>query len=177
MAYDGLASSYFLTDRFPEAESTLQRASERKLENPNSLVLRYNIAVLKRRPGADGPGSRSGQRKAQGGTLDGPRRRLLPWLVPAGYRPPGGHRAGPWIWPCKKGNASRPRVTGPHERCGKPLAGMLPKEKGTPWRRSSFQRAGTSNMPLALRWLFQETIPDQRRSPAIWIGVSRKIHL
>jgi tetratricopeptide (TPR) repeat protein len=47
MAYGGLAQSYFLTDRFPEAESTLQRASERKLENPNSLVLRYNIAVLK----------------------------------------------------------------------------------------------------------------------------------
>jgi tetratricopeptide (TPR) repeat protein/predicted Ser/Thr protein kinase len=47
MAYDGLALSYFLTNRFPAAESTLQRASERKLENPNSLVLRYNIAVLK----------------------------------------------------------------------------------------------------------------------------------
>lgn len=47
MAYGGLASSYFLTDRFPEATSTLQRASERKLENPNCLVLRYDIAVLK----------------------------------------------------------------------------------------------------------------------------------
>ena len=47
MAYDGLALSYFLTDRFPEAESTLQRASARKLENPNCLILRYNIAVLK----------------------------------------------------------------------------------------------------------------------------------
>jgi tetratricopeptide (TPR) repeat protein len=44
--YDSLAQSYFLTDRFPEAESTLQRASERKLETPNSLVLRYNIALL-----------------------------------------------------------------------------------------------------------------------------------
>ena len=39
--------SYFLTDRFPEAESTLQRASERKLELPDFLVVRYNIAVLK----------------------------------------------------------------------------------------------------------------------------------
>ena len=45
--YASLASSYFLTDRFPEAESTLQRASERKLEMPDFLVLRYNIAVLK----------------------------------------------------------------------------------------------------------------------------------
>ena len=44
--YDSLAQSYFLTDRFPEAESTLQRASERKLETPNLIVLRYNIALL-----------------------------------------------------------------------------------------------------------------------------------
>ncbi len=47
VAYDSLAQSYFLTDRFPEAESTLQRVSERKLEMPDSLVIRYNIALLK----------------------------------------------------------------------------------------------------------------------------------
>jgi tetratricopeptide (TPR) repeat protein len=47
MAYGGLASAYFRTDHFPEAESTLQRAAERKLEIPAFLVLRYNIAVLK----------------------------------------------------------------------------------------------------------------------------------
>jgi tetratricopeptide (TPR) repeat protein len=47
LGYASLASSYFLTDRFPEVESTLQRTSERKLEMPDFLVLRYNIAVLK----------------------------------------------------------------------------------------------------------------------------------
>jgi tetratricopeptide (TPR) repeat protein len=47
IAYDNLAKAYFFTDRFAEAESTLQRASARKLEMPLSLVLRYNIAVLK----------------------------------------------------------------------------------------------------------------------------------
>ena len=36
LAYASLAYSYFLTDRFAEAESTLQRASERKLEVPIS---------------------------------------------------------------------------------------------------------------------------------------------
>jgi tetratricopeptide (TPR) repeat protein len=46
-AYNNLASSYFFLDRFPEAERTLQRASERKLEDPYLLVFRYNIAVLK----------------------------------------------------------------------------------------------------------------------------------
>jgi eukaryotic-like serine/threonine-protein kinase len=44
--YGSLASSYFFLDRFPEAESTLQRASERKLEDPYLLLMRYNIAVL-----------------------------------------------------------------------------------------------------------------------------------
>lgn len=47
IAYQNLAFAYFFTDRFPEAESTLQRASARKLEMPPLLVLRYNIAVLK----------------------------------------------------------------------------------------------------------------------------------
>jgi eukaryotic-like serine/threonine-protein kinase len=45
--YGALAQSYFFFGRFPEAESTLQLASERKLENPNLLVMRYNIALLK----------------------------------------------------------------------------------------------------------------------------------
>jgi serine/threonine protein kinase/tetratricopeptide (TPR) repeat protein len=47
MAYGNLASAYFRTDRFPEAEGTLQRASERKLEVAPILVARYNMAVLK----------------------------------------------------------------------------------------------------------------------------------
>jgi tetratricopeptide (TPR) repeat protein len=45
--YQNIATGYYFLDRFAEAESTLQRASERKLEMPNFLVLRYNIAVLK----------------------------------------------------------------------------------------------------------------------------------
>ena len=42
-----LRPSYFFLDRFDEAESALQRASERKLEASESPVIRYNIAVLK----------------------------------------------------------------------------------------------------------------------------------
>jgi len=47
IGYGSLASSYFFLDRFPEAESTLQRASERKLEDPYLLLIRYSIAVLR----------------------------------------------------------------------------------------------------------------------------------
>jgi tetratricopeptide (TPR) repeat protein len=45
--YGNLASAYFYRDQLSEAERTLQQAYERQLENPNHLVLRYNIALLK----------------------------------------------------------------------------------------------------------------------------------
>jgi serine/threonine protein kinase/tetratricopeptide (TPR) repeat protein len=45
--YGNLASSYFFLDRFPEAESILQRASEHKLGGPGVWVRRYTIALFK----------------------------------------------------------------------------------------------------------------------------------
>ena len=45
--YANLASAYFYVDRFEEAESMLQRATERGLEDPGLLLIGYNIAVLK----------------------------------------------------------------------------------------------------------------------------------
>ncbi len=45
--YSSLASSYLFLDRFAEAEATLQRAAERKLETPDVLILRHNLAVLR----------------------------------------------------------------------------------------------------------------------------------
>jgi len=45
--YENLAFSYLYLDRLGEAESTLQRAFERKLEIPDFLVVRYYIAFLK----------------------------------------------------------------------------------------------------------------------------------
>jgi serine/threonine protein kinase/tetratricopeptide (TPR) repeat protein len=48
MGYGSLAYSYIFLDRFPEAESILQRASEHKWkDNPNLLVFRYKLAVLR----------------------------------------------------------------------------------------------------------------------------------
>jgi serine/threonine protein kinase/tetratricopeptide (TPR) repeat protein len=41
-----LVQTYFLTDRFAEAERTLQHAAERKLEMPNFLAFRYMIGAL-----------------------------------------------------------------------------------------------------------------------------------
>jgi DNA-binding winged helix-turn-helix (wHTH) protein/tetratricopeptide (TPR) repeat protein len=46
-AYDEIASSYFRLDHPQEAEKALQRASERNLDNPDLLMLRYFAAFLR----------------------------------------------------------------------------------------------------------------------------------
>jgi eukaryotic-like serine/threonine-protein kinase len=67
LGYVNLAASYLLTDRFAEAESTLARASERKLDMPDLLVIRYIIAVLKgdQDQMARAAGLARGQRRAE----------------------------------------------------------------------------------------------------------------
>jgi hypothetical protein len=47
VGYNVLARSYMALDHLSEAENTLQRASERKLETPDLGVTRYTIALLK----------------------------------------------------------------------------------------------------------------------------------
>jgi len=45
-SYGNLALSYFYIDHFAEADGILRRAAERKMANPNHLLLRYEIAAL-----------------------------------------------------------------------------------------------------------------------------------
>jgi len=45
--YLNLALGYVYLDRYDEAEDVLRRASERKLEIPDCLILRYHVAFLK----------------------------------------------------------------------------------------------------------------------------------
>lgn len=45
--YHNLASTYLFLDRFADAESVLQQASDHKVQEPYYLVLRYNIAALR----------------------------------------------------------------------------------------------------------------------------------
>src|SRR5262249_47817820 len=45
--YVNLARAQFYTDRFSEAEDTIQRATARKVQMPELLMLQYNLAALK----------------------------------------------------------------------------------------------------------------------------------
>ena len=47
MAYSNLAEDYVFQNRLTEAQATLQRAAERKLDIPEFLITRYRIAFLK----------------------------------------------------------------------------------------------------------------------------------
>ena len=134
-------------------------------KRPFSQVLRYNIAVLKGDQEQMDRAVGLAKEKGRGGTLDGPRG----GSGSGSFRPVTGRPAviepGRGSSPASGGNAGRQRVTPLHEPCGKQFAGMLPKERRAPWRRSSFPRAGMSNMPPALPWRFREALLNPRRSP------------
>jgi serine/threonine protein kinase/tetratricopeptide (TPR) repeat protein len=128
IGYGNLVWSYFLTDRFPEAESTLQRASERKLEMADHLVLRYNIAVLKgdQKQMDRAVGLAKGKRRAEhwmaheealalarSGRLQGARRsssRAMDLALQEGQREEAAsYRAARAVWESVCGNAAEGR--------------------------------------------------------------------
>ena len=167
-AYGNLASSYFSWTASPKPRVRFNEPPNVSWRILSILVLRYNIAVLK--GDKDQMDRIVALAKGKHGAEHSVAHAEALALARSGRLalPPGGHRAAPWIWPCKRANARRQRVTRPHERCGKPFAGMLPKRKGTRRRRWRFRTAGMSNTPPALPWLFRETFLDHKRSPMIW---------
>jgi tetratricopeptide (TPR) repeat protein len=70
--YATLAFSYEQLNRPADAENTLQQASERKLENPDYLVLRYDLAFLRGDKGAMESAAAAGEGKpeAEEGVID-----------------------------------------------------------------------------------------------------------
>ena len=110
--YCGLASGNFFLDRFAEAENALQRASERKLEVPIFLILRYNIAFLK------GDKEQMDRVVALAKGKQGAEHRMAHAealvLARSGRLQDGSgvHPAGPWIWPCRRERGSGGELPG-----------------------------------------------------------------
>ena len=102
--------------------------------------------------------------------------RLSRWPVPAGCKRPGSHPAAPWIWPCKRGDVRRQRVTRPHERCGKLFAGMLPKRRKNAMAALALSKGRDVQYAVGLGpGSFGRLFSNRNRSPAIWKSASRKI--
>ena len=172
--YSGLASSYFFSDRFAEAESALRRAAERKLETPEALLLRYNIAVLKGdkdqmdRTVALAKGKHGAEHSVENaealaltrsGRLKLARRsssRSIDLARQEGHREAAAsYQAARAVWEAVCGNAAEAK---------KNAMAALELSKGRdvdtlrPWL-----------------WLFLETTLDRSRLPMIWNSASRKI--
>jgi tetratricopeptide (TPR) repeat protein len=123
--YFNLAASYINLDRLGEAENTLRRASERKLELPDLLLGRYDIAFLKGdqagmdrelalaqgKPEAeDWISQRRAFALAYSGHLQQPRRasrRAADWAQEASQRERAAlYEAGEAVWEAFSGNAA-----------------------------------------------------------------------
>lgn len=118
--YINLALAQFYLDRFPAAEDTIQRATVRKVQVPQLLMLQYNPRRL-RETGNRWTGLQVRQAEIVRLDTGSPTRRhsLLP--APAGYGRRGGRPGALWTWPCKEGNAKSPRLSSPPGPCGRPL--------------------------------------------------------
>ena len=167
MAYGNLAGSYFLTGRFAEAERTLQAAAERKLEIPRLLVIGYNMAVLK----ADREQMDRAVALARG------KRRAEHWM--AHEQALAQARSGRLQAARRLSNQAMDRALQEGEReaaasyqaaraVWEAVSGMLAKAKTERGGGAgSVRKAGMSNTPPALPWVFLETPHDPKASPAI----------
>jgi serine/threonine protein kinase/tetratricopeptide (TPR) repeat protein len=126
--YTNLAAAYFYLGRFAEAESTIQRASERNLVEP-FLRRRYTIAVLKgdkdemERAAALAKGKRGAEHElahaealalARSGRLEAARRssnRAMELALQAGQRAePASYRAARAVWEAVCGNSAEAKA-------------------------------------------------------------------
>ncbi len=127
-AYTNLAWAYVLLDRLEEAEKTIRRASERKLDTPEYSVMRYYIAFLKgdkagmeriAKQGREEPGAEDwisheeATVLAHSGHLDQARkmsRRAVHLAQQATYRERAAmYEAGAAVWEAFFGNAAEAR--------------------------------------------------------------------
>ena len=166
--------SYFFLDRFEEAERALQRAAERKLEDPILLMIRYNIAVLKGdqdqmdrtvalakgKPGAEHPvANAEALALARSGRLQLARQsssRAMDLARQEGEREvAASYQAARAVWEAVCGNAAEAKKNA--------MAAL------------ALSNGRDVEYAAALPWLFRETPLDRNRLPMIWKSASRKI--
>ena len=174
VGYANLASSYFLTGSFRGGRAHASTRLRTQAGDPDFLVLRYNIAMLK--------GDSDQMDRAAALAKGKPRAEhsvahveALALARSGQLRRPGRSSSRAVELALQEGEREGRRVTRPHERCGKRLAGMVPKRRRTPWRRWRFRTDGTSNTLPALPWRCREIRLDRNRSPMISKRASRKI--
>ena len=174
IGYYQLAFNYTYLGRLGEAENALQRASERKLEIPEFLVQRYDIAFLKGDKAGMEREAALGQGKSGRGRLDLPTRGFV--LAYSGHLQQArkmSRRAADLAQQTTQ--RERRLYTKPEQRCGKPFSGMRPRPGRARWQHWSFQRTGMWSMALRLRWPSRGIPGHLKPSRTIWKRASRRI--
>ena len=112
--------------------------------------------------------------KPRSGTLDRSRRGTRIWLIPAGFQPARQSSGRAMDLALQEGESEAAASYQAARAVWEAVFGNVAEAKRTPWRRSSFPKAGTSNTSSAWRWHFRESLLDRNRSPTIWKNGSRK---
>ena len=176
--YANLAYSYFYLDRagdlkhLADAENVIQRASERNLEIPDILLLRYNIASL--------TGDKAGMERAAAG-LKASRerktgcltRRLLRWPVSVSCKRPWRLRGALCSWLSKQGSGKERLSFKREKQCGKPSSEMDPSQDEVRWQHLNFPTAGMWSMALRSHWRLRAILRSPRHSRTISKGLPR----
>jgi eukaryotic-like serine/threonine-protein kinase len=175
IGYSQIAFNYEYLDRFGEATNILQQAAARKLEIPDFLVQRYDIAFLE--------GDQA--RKCNGKWLwhgENPVRktgfqttRLSSRHIPAACKRPGDCRIVPRTWLNKRPSGTGRLWMKPGWHCGKAFSGMRPRPGGARWPHGSFPMAGRWSMAQRLHWLSPGILPGLRLWRTIWQSASLRI--
>jgi tetratricopeptide (TPR) repeat protein len=173
-AYGGLALHNLFLDRFAEAADALRQASERKLETPDFLVLRYYLAFFK----DDQAGMEREIARARGeqGAEDWMSHNQALVLARSGQiRRPGSCGGARSHWRCRPPIPKELRSTRARKPSAKRISGMRLRPNGVPRRRSTSQKGAMWSIPRRLRWRSQATAPDRKGSPRTWQNDSQRI--
>ncbi len=147
-----LAFSYHYLDRLGEAENTLHQAAARKLEIPELLLQRYDIAFLR--------GDQAGMEREV--TLGQGNSALEDWIIQreafvlaySGHLQQARRHSRRAVdlarQTAQEGKSSSVRKPGRH--CGRPSSGMRPQPGSARRRRLSFPRTAMWSTALRSRW-------------------------
>ncbi len=175
IGYLQLAFNNQFAGHLGEAENALQRASDRKLEIPELLIQRYDVAFLKGdQAGMDREVAR-GQKESGAEDMIADRQAFV-WaysghLEKGEVNGPACGRLESAAGPAGKESAHRDR-TG---TVGSPCSGMCLPPRGARRPQRTFQLIGMWNTAQPSPWLSRGNLPAHEHSRRIWTRASRRI--
>ena len=131
----------FLT-AWPRLRAPYREASARKLEIPDFLVQRFDLAFVKGDKAEMERAAALAQAKSRQRKLGSPTTRLLSWHIPVACRRQGGSRRPPWIWLDRRPARNGGSVTKPDAALWEAFFGNAPEARRGRRRTRAFKGPG-----------------------------------